>query len=133
MRQFCWKLVDNKIEKFDLQHFINGGSMRRTMEFIGRKQLKKLTKANWKSFTQSKVSIMERDIDLQWVKIKITLIELLMSSCNEITNILLHHPTKKLKMCHIPKTLCRFTGKNYPGWGGRKVWYGCIDSVLGKS
>ena len=39
--------------------------MRRTMEFIGRKQLKKLTKANWKSFTQSKVSIMERDIDFQ--------------------------------------------------------------------
>ena len=43
--------------------------MRRTMEFIGRKQLKKLTKANWKSFTQSKVSIMERDIDFQLVKI----------------------------------------------------------------
>lgn len=40
--------------------------MRRTTEFIGRKQLKKLTKANWKSFTQSKVSLMERGIDFQF-------------------------------------------------------------------
>ena len=45
-----------------------------------------------------------------------------MSSCNEITNILLHHPTKKLKMCHIPKTLCRFTGKDYPGWKEGLIW-----------
>ena len=35
------------------------------MEFIGRKQLKKLTKANCITFTQSKVSISERDIDFQ--------------------------------------------------------------------
>ena len=45
--------------------------MSRTMEFIGRKQLKKLTKANCITFTQSKVCIIsERDIDFQWLKIK---------------------------------------------------------------
>ena len=57
--------------------------MRRTMEFIGRKQLKKLTKANWKSFTQSKVSIMERDIDFKWVNIKNNLIK---RQANWLTN-----------------------------------------------